>query len=257
MLASHIPDYFLETGWKNPDDANAGPFQYASGIKHQNYFEALSMQPYYQRAFNTVMSIPSRRSGKGWFEFFPVEEKLRVQNDSDVVLVDVGGGQGKDITAFHEHFPNIKGKLILQDLPVVIDEATTPSAIEVQGHDFFHEQPVKGAKAYYLRTVIHDWPDKQAKKILGHIRDAMGSDSLLLLDEGLLPESNISLRSATSDLIMMVTSGLERTKDHFESLLDESGFELVNVWLPSKVDQGNSETIVQQAALLEARVKSV
>ena len=255
MTLSHLPDYFATKGWKNPNDGYDGPCQFVTGATG-HYFDFLATQPYYQRAFNTIMSLPSRRSGRDWFEFFPVEEKLRVHHDSDAALVDIGGGQGKDMIAFQERFPHLTGQLILQDLPVVVSEARNiiPSRIDVQGHDFFHEQPVKGAKAYFLRTVIHDWPDKQAKQILGHIRDAMGPDSRLLINEVLLPESKISAKSATSDLIMMVSSALERTKAQFETLLNESGFDLVHVWLPSTADQDDSETLAEQAALLEARV---
>lgn len=57
------------------------------------------------------------------------------------------------------------GRLVLQDLAHVLESADLPSEIDVQAHSFFDEQPIKHAKAYYLRTVLHDWPDKQAVQI--------------------------------------------------------------------------------------------
>lgn len=61
------------------------------------------------------------------------------------------------------------------------------------------------AKASYLRTVLHDWPDKQALSILARIREAMNPESLLLINEVLTPESNRSLSSIVADLTMMVS----------------------------------------------------
>lgn len=255
MILSQLPAYFREKGWKNPDDAQDGPFQYAMGTK-SHYFDFLSTEPYYQQAFKTVMTMSYRRQGQDWFKFFPVEEKLRVANDSDVLLVDVGGSQGGDIIAFQQMFPHLKGRLVLQDLPSVIDVITDlPAGIESQGYNFFEEQPIKGARAYYLRTVLHDWPDKQARQILSRIRKAMAPDSMLLINETLLPESSVALSSAQSDLAMMVSfASLERTRAQFEHLLNESGFELVQVWMPDGLTASSAE-LASQAALLEARLK--
>ncbi|KAG6354382.1 hypothetical protein INS49_004399 [Diaporthe citri] len=36
------------------------------------------------------------------------------------------------------------------------------SRVELQVHDFFTPQPVKGARAYFTRSVLHDWPDEQS-----------------------------------------------------------------------------------------------
>lgn len=52
-------------------------------------------------------------------------------------------------------------------------------------HDFFSPQPVKNAAVYFLRHIIHDWPDKDAKKILDSLRTAAGAHSKLIIFEGL------------------------------------------------------------------------
>lgn len=222
-----------------------------------HYFDFLASQPYYQNAFNTVMTISHRRRGQNWFNFFPVEEKLAVKDPSEVVLVDVGGSQGGDIIAFHEKYPHLPGKLILQDLTLVVESAENlPAGIEAQGYDFFTEQPVKGAKGYYLRTVLHDWPDKQALLILGRLREAMNPDSILLINETVLPETNVALSSAQADLTMMVSfASLERTEKQFEALLNAAGFELIKVWTPEGFES-SAAALAEQATLLEARLKA-
>lgn len=250
-VLSKLPEYFAQKGWKSPDDADDGPFQFAMGTR-SHYFDFLSSEPYYQQAFNTTMTASFRRKGQSWFSFFPVEEKLRVEDPMAPLLVDIGGGKGEDILAFRDRFPHLPGKLILQDLPVVVEGIqNTISPVEVQGYNFFDEQPAKGAKAYYLRTVLHDWPDKQALRILARVREAMTPESFLLINEALVPETNRSLSSVVADLTMMTSyAALERTQAQFEALLNDVGFELVNVW-------GLEGTKVEssQAAFLEARLK--
>lgn len=66
-----------------------------------------------------------------------------------VLLVDVGGGTGRDIANFHENYPGIPGRLVLQDLPSVIQDAKNlPAAVELLAHDFFETQPVEGIKSF-------------------------------------------------------------------------------------------------------------
>lgn len=81
-------------------------------------------------------------------DFFPVHEKLVDGFSADpdaVMLVDIGGSLGHDLAQFHKLHPGHPGKLVLQELPVVIgqledlDESITPMV-----HDFLEHQPVKG-----------------------------------------------------------------------------------------------------------------
>jgi hypothetical protein len=69
--------------------------------------------------------------------------------DSRPILVDVGGGQGQSIVKILDHHKELAAeKMILQDLPEVIELAKTsetlPKSVVKMEHDFFREQPVKG-----------------------------------------------------------------------------------------------------------------
>jgi len=48
-------------------------------------------------------------------------------------------------------------------------------------HDFMTPQPIKNAAVYFLRFIIHNWPDPEAKKILRNLRDAAGISSKLII----------------------------------------------------------------------------
>ena len=190
-------------------------------------------------------------AGTRWFDFYPVTQNLLLPPSSphQTHNGDRGGGGGHDLLALKKAYPDLRGKMLLQDIPIVVKSialSSLPEGISAQPHDFFAPQPVRGAKCYYIAHVLHDWPDKQASAILQHIRDAMTPGySVLLINEQLLPDEKVSLMSASVDLAMMANfSAGERTRGQFEELLWEVGLELVGVWQPEVVEVG-SDTVLE------------
>ena len=99
-------------------------------------------------------------------------------------------------------------------------------------HDFFTKQPVLGARAYFLHHVLHDWSDEDCRIILENIKPALKQDeSMVLLNELLIPDTD-SERSATAlDLIMMATNcGRERSERAWRDLIESAGLRVVKVW---------------------------
>ena len=47
--------------------------------------------------------------------------------------------------------------------------------------NFFESQPVKNADVYFMRLVLHDWPDDKCQQILKILRGAAGSKSRLIV----------------------------------------------------------------------------
>ena len=247
-----VPEYLRQTGYKIPEDASFGPFQFAMDTKLP-IFDWLSERPADQVDFSKHMEVAQAAMGPDWFTFYPVEERLLQQplDASKPFFVDIGGNNGKDLGALATKLPDLKARFILEDLPKVIENLDKQglqldSRIERVKYDFFTEQPVKGAKAYYMRTVLHDWPDKQAHKILGRIRDAMDKDSVLLINETALPEVNAPSINVKSDWIMMtLLSALDRTMKQYKALLEEAGFEVRGTW---RSPVAGPSTIVFEAA---------
>ena len=183
--------------------------------------------------------------GPDWFDFYPIQERL-LHTDKDAAktfLVDVGGGVGHDLADFSSKFPELASRLIIEDLPHVLAEIDKQphkldSKIQRIPMDLFNPQPIKGVKVYYMRTILHDWPDKQAKTILANIRDAMSKDSVLLLNENALPNESVSGFQARADWLMMTISGIDRNLHQFQTLLEESGFEVGGTWRPDVMAPG-------------------
>ncbi|KAI0858483.1 S-adenosyl-L-methionine-dependent methyltransferase [Xylaria cubensis] len=245
---ANLPFYLEKTSFKHVEGA-PGPFQDAHNTR-DNMFPWLIKDPPMMGNFNAFMT-GQRADRKQWFDFFDVDAILLngAKEDSDVaLLIDIGGGEGVDIAEFHRRYPDAPGKLILQDLPPVVDtiQDLTPK-IERQKYDFFKEQPVKGARCYYFRSIFHDWPDADCIKILKNTAMAMMPEySKLLMSEFVLPASNTPLYPALLDVNMMaVLNGMERTEAQFSALLDAAGLKVVKFWSIAPEVEGLVEAVLK------------
>ena len=80
-----------------------------------------------------------------------------------------------------------------------------------------------------LKGIIHDWNDEAALKILKNCRRAIRPDGTLLLAETVLTPSTDPARALMDMLMMVLTSGRERTEPEFRSLLEQAGFSMLRV----------------------------
>jgi demethylsterigmatocystin 6-O-methyltransferase len=88
-----------------------------------------------------------------------------------------------------------------------------------------------GAKAYYLRNILHDWPDDRCPLTLSHIKAAMAQDSLLLIDEMVIPTKGAHEISMQVDMTMYGNfASEERTEKRWKELLDAAGFKIEKVY---------------------------
>ncbi|KAL8921175.1 MAG: hypothetical protein Q9172_004137, partial [Xanthocarpia lactea] len=143
---------------------------------------------------------------------------------NQVLFIDIGGGRGQICEAFKTRYPHLPGRVIVQDLPQTLAGATPPHGIETMPHDFFQPQPVKGAKIYYLRHVLHDWPDANCEAILKNLMEVMDEQSVLLVDDKVLPNVGASMVASALDLgMMMAFAAQERTEAQWGRLMDGVG----------------------------------
>ena len=142
------------------------------------------------------------------------------------VVVDVGGGHGRLLSAILARYPGVDG--ILFDLPGGIAAAeaglggSLPRCKLVAG-DFFESVP-EGANAYLMKKVLHDWPDDDAVRILANCRRAMAPGGRVLVAETVVPPGNAPDPIKVMDVNMLVvTGGRERTADEFATLFGRAG----------------------------------
>jgi len=149
-------------------------------------------------------------------------------------VVDVGGGGGLLVTEILKANPGLRG--ILFDLPGTIADAhafVNSSGVsdrcELVGGDFFKAVP-SGADMYMLKSILHDWYDKEAAAILTTVRAAARPDSVLLVIEPVIAGPNEGPWPKFADLNMMVTAGgRERTREEWDQLFGSAGWRLDEV----------------------------
>jgi demethylsterigmatocystin 6-O-methyltransferase len=167
------------------------------------------------------------------------EDFARNLKDNEVVFVDVGGGDGGQCLEVQKAH-KLGGKIILQDRSVVIDKATKAkeAGIECMVHDFFTEQPVKGARVYCIQFCLLNWNDEDCVRILSAQTLAMGPDSVLLISDyvqglrwenegGPLEADLFTPAVALSSHICHGAKG--RSRLDYQELLKRAGLELKEV----------------------------
>ncbi len=150
------------------------------------------------------------------------------------VIVDVGGGQGRLLSAILAATPSSVG--VLYELPRVaagageiFQAAGVDDRVHIEGGSFFDSVPT-GGDAYVLKDIIHDWDDHTAETILKNIAAAAHDGATLLLVELVIPRHHREFPGKWIDLEMLVLlGGRERDADQYRELLQRSGFHLRRV----------------------------
>ncbi|KAL4915849.1 S-adenosyl-L-methionine-dependent methyltransferase [Aspergillus aurantiobrunneus] len=170
-------------------------------------------------------------------------------------VVDVGGGVGGFCIQLSHLYPDLT--FVVQDRAPALKQAEaivwpkeSPKAlaegrVSFMPHDFFNENPVKGAEVYWLRNVMHDWSDDYCVKILSALRDSMNERSRLIICDQVmnttvgceeiecapkpLPANYgyFTRYSHQRDLAMMtLINGIERTPAEFKDIASRAGLVL-------------------------------
>jgi hypothetical protein len=224
-----LPSYLKQSGHENPTNEAHTPFHTAWNTS-LHPFAWFSGQPDNLAYFNDYMAL-RRGPATSWLSVYPVQKETEGLVSLRIVYVNIGGGVGHQCAQFLEKYPHMAGKVVLQDLPHSIHNAMPTPGVENMAHDFFQPQPVKGAKFYFMRAVLHNHPPHRVCDILKNTKDAMELDSILLIDEMILPETGIDPRAAAIDMTMMTTFGsMERTEAQWRKTFEAAGLELVRAY---------------------------
>ncbi|KAJ4308931.1 hypothetical protein N0V94_009154 [Neodidymelliopsis sp. IMI 364377] len=194
LSCSKFAEYMQKTNYATPSTADAGPYQYAFDT-NMNMFEYLHEHPPLGKQFDHHMG-GYRQGRPSWMDphFYPVEKEL-----------------------IKAKFPQAPGRLVLQDIPAVIDGIQQlDNKIERTVHDFLTEQPIKG------------------KNILKQIAGAMKRGySKLLINENIIPDTEADWQATALDMMMMTLfASKERTLSDWRQLLESSGvgLKITRIW---------------------------
>lgn len=191
-------------------------------------FEYCAADPATARLFHAAMAD----------ETVSVPEQLLACLDLTGVrtLADIGGGNGTLLAGLLGRVPGLRGILVdtehgVADAPRVLADAGVADRCEITVGDFFAGVP--RADLYVLKSIVHDWSDTDAVRLLSAVRRAMHADGRLVLVERLVPSR---LPSAYDPLMVRnllnmptIIGGRERTEDEFGALFSAAGLALRRV----------------------------
>jgi hypothetical protein len=143
-------------------------------------------------------------------------------------VVDVGGGTGALLAGILRAHPHVRGTLV--DLPSTVARsggifagAGVADRVTTVGQSFFEPLP-KGADVYLLKSVLSDWPDREAAAILSRCAEAAHSSSRVVLLNGVTPDDE---GGPVPELLMLVlVGGKGRTLTEFRTLARTAGLEV-------------------------------
>lgn len=146
----YIISRFLElTRYRNSADYNNSAFQYGHRT-NLGFWEYLKEDSERIKVFNSGMQSLATIGGvASSVGSYPFDKELMNEEigETDVLIVDVGGGRGQVLEAMKVAYSQLRGRMILQDVRDVIDDAIAGGLsdfIEPMGVSFFDPQPIKG-----------------------------------------------------------------------------------------------------------------
>jgi hypothetical protein len=175
--------------------------------------------PHERAAFDRAMA-------QGWQN--RLERLDRAGWRGDELVVDVGGGNGSLLRALLDRHEGLRG--IVFDLPETVrNDAAFVDRLTFAEGSFFDAVP--RGDAHVLSTILHDWDDESALRILRTIRATAGQ-RLVILDAVVQP-GNEPDGSKWLDLLMLVIAGgRERDEAQWRRLLAGAG------WQPERLEDG-------------------
>jgi len=152
-----LPEYLKSHTPTELYDPKKTPFAYALGNEGLTYYEVLNEDVAKRNIWNnTMMQMETNMPILGMFPFASLKEQVEKEPERPFI-VDIGSGKGQAMLAIEKECPRFfGGKIVLQDLPIVINslKAKDLPGITPTVHDIFTPQPVKSE---YVPNLFHMW----------------------------------------------------------------------------------------------------
>lgn len=145
-----LPSFLERVGHRNPTNEIHTAFHDGWNTS-VHPFAWFADKPDHLAYFNDYMAL-RRKPELSWLTVYPVEEEAQDISPERALYVNIGGGVGHQCAQFKEKYPNIPGRVILQDMPHSIAEALPTPEVENIAHDFFQPQPISGK---YISIISH------------------------------------------------------------------------------------------------------
>ncbi|CAD6592867.1 MAG: hypothetical protein ASARMPREDX12_006536 [Alectoria sarmentosa] len=255
VIGHHVEDVYPAAGYpaaRVTDQLSAQPIDdeepTSSGFQLANKTD-LTMFEYFEqvepeRAERFGLAMSSLSVPGGIFDGAHVLRAFDWAGLGVATVVDVGGGRGHISRLIAEANQDLS--FIVQDYAKTLatGEEALPASLrsrfEFMPHDFFAPQPhlsSRGKVVFYIRLILHDWPNKYCIRILRNLIPALKDGSTILVNETVLPPVgavNMALEKLGRMVDMQMLTCLnsrERTAQDYEELFTaaDTRFKLANI----------------------------
>ncbi|MEU6186425.1 methyltransferase [Nocardia sp. NPDC047038] len=202
----------------------------------QDFWADLDQHPHLRESFDQQMidrftdQIPRIVTAVDWARF--------------PTIIDVGGGRGALLAAILAAYPGVRGRLVELE-PTATAAVHTFAALQlgdrarVSTGSFFEPLP-RGAHAYLLCDILHDWDDDHAHRILARCAEAVHPDGRIMIIE---PVGDRHAGTEFDLAMLVIFGGRERRIEEFRTLATAHGLTLDTV-----------ADLTEQRCLLELRL---
>lgn len=188
-----------------------------------SFFEYNNKSPKLSNYFQTNMSNNSILISENLLSIYPMDN---ISN-----IIDIGGGDGTLLLEILKKYSNIDGYVFEKsNVEHLIKNNIINSNINrlnyIKGN-FFESIP-QNFDLYILKLILHDWDDTNAIKVLKNCREAMNSNSKLIIIEYVIPDDFTTDQYYISmDIAMfLLLGGQERTLTEYQNLLTSANLSL-------------------------------
>ena len=242
-----FPAYLQSINYADPEDGPGNwAYEYKARGEEPSMYEYMKNRPTASQNFNVFMTA-DKTQRPPWVDLYPTETLIDTAETSGPIFVDVGAGAGHDAAYLLSKHPEARDRLVFQDQAHVINAESTihTPGLKAMPHDFFDPQPVHGARAYFLHTILHNWTDADGRRILANIKPAMKKGySVLLICDVVVPEMGADLYSTSLDLAMgAFLTAKERSESEWREFLGSAGWQLKRVFKKEEEREGVLEAV--------------
>lgn len=191
-----------------------------AGLFGNAFYQDVASDPKLSRSWNELMADGVQSI---------VDELLQtVAFEGPAHVIDVGGGTGHLMAGAALKYPDITGCVL--ELPyaaaaaeALFAELKLSGRCGVQEGSFFDVVPA--GDTYLLASVLHEWPDEDALRILRLCADAMRPNGRVIVVDRIIDSgAGDDALVANLDIMMLTaTGGRERKREEIASLITSAG----------------------------------
>lgn len=200
--------------------------------------EYLNDKPELLEIFEKAMTDLSKSAYQNINENRVIAETVNFSRFENVI--DIGCGNGSLLEAILSANRSLRGTLfdlenVLENVPLPPPEHPNAGRVEKIPGNFLQEIPA-GYDVCIMKNVIHNHPEHKCRLLLENICKAMRQgentkNKRLLMFEMIVPDAGEkNMISKLTDLNMnLLVGGMVGSRQNYEYLLNETGFEIINV----------------------------